>query len=239
MGANKKRHKEMPFLDHLEELRRRILVCLGGVVAAAVVCYAFSGELLALLTRSAPELVTLSPTEAILTRIKIALVGGLCVASPLVLWEVWAFIAPGLLRSERRFAVPLMAASVSFFAAGAAFAYLLVWPVAVKVLQSFVVEGIVNRWSVAKYVALELRLILAFGGIFQVPVAVFFLTKMGLVSPDFLRRKRPYAVVTVLVLAAFLTPPDVLTQLMLAVPLVVLFELGIWVSVLAGHARHG
>ena len=120
---------------------------------------------------------------------------------------------------------------------GGAFAYLIVWPVAVKVLQTFVVPGVVNRWSVAKYVGLEMRIILAFGLIFQVPVAIFFLTRMGLVSPRFLRRKRPYAVVTILILAAVLTPPDVLTQLMLALPLIVLFEWGIWVSELAARRR--
>jgi sec-independent protein translocase protein TatC len=227
----------MPFLDHLEELRRRILVSLGAVVVAAVLCYAVSGILLGLLTRSAPELIALSPTEALMVRIKISLVIGLILASPLVLWEIWAFVAPGLLTTEKRFAAPLLLASVSFFLAGAAFAYVVVWPVAVKVLQTFVVPGVVNRWSVAKYVAFELRIILAFGLIFQVPVAIFFLTKMGLVTPRFLRRKRPYAVVAILTLAAVLTPPDVLTQLMLAVPLVVLFELGIWVSELAARGR--
>jgi sec-independent protein translocase protein TatC len=231
--------KEMPFLDHLEELRRRILVCLGAVVGAAVLCYAFSGFLLTVLTRGAPELVTLTPTEAILTRIKIALVSGLVVVFPVVLWEVWAFVAPGLLSRERRLAAPLIAISVGFFLAGGTFAYLVVWPVAVKVLQTFVVPGVVNRWSVAKYVGLEMRIILAFGAIFQVPVVIFFLTKMGIVTPGFLRRKRPYAIVVILVLAAMLTPPDVLTQLLLALPLVVLFELGIWVSVLAVRERNG
>jgi sec-independent protein translocase protein TatC len=229
--------KEMPFLDHLEELRRRVLVCLAAVIAAAACCYAFSGYLLAFLTRGAPELITLTPTEAIITRIKVALVSGLVLAFPIVLWEIWAFVAPGLLNTERRFAVPLMAVSVCFFLAGGVFAYLVVWPVAVSVLQTFVVPGVVNRWSVAKYVALEMRLLLAFGAIFQVPVAIFFLTRMGLVSPAFLRRKRPYAVVITLILAAVLTPPDVLTQLMLAIPLVVLFEVGIWVSVLANRGR--
>jgi sec-independent protein translocase protein TatC len=236
-GPTEQSQKEMPFLDHLEELRRRILIALGAVVVAAGCSYVVSGSLLAVLTRGAPELITVTPTEAILTRIKIALVSGLVVAFPVVLWEVWAFVAPGLLNKERRFAAPLLASSVCFFVVGGAFAYLIVWPVAVKVLQTFVVPGVVNRWSVAKYVGLEMRIILAFGLIFQVPVAIFFLTRMGLVSPRFLRKKRPYAVVTILVLAAVLTPPDVLTQLMLALPLIVLFEMGIWVSELAARRR--
>lgn len=237
VGRSDESQKEMPFLEHLEELRRRLLVCLAAVVVGAGCCYLVSAPLLTVLTRGAPELITVTPTEAILTRIKVALVSGLVLAFPVVLWEVWAFVAPGLLDRERRFAAPLIVASVGFFLAGGAFAYAVVWPVAVKVLQTFVVPGVVNRWSVAKYVGLELRIILAFGAIFQVPVAIFFLTKMGLVSPRFLRRKRPYAVVAILVLAAVLTPPDVLTQVMLALPLIVLFELGIWISELAVRGK--
>lgn len=230
------RGREMPFLDHLEELRVRIIRSLVAVGVGAVLGYVLSRPVLSYLSVSAGELQSLSPLETFGVRIKLALVMGLVVALPYVLLELWRFVAPGLYRNEQRVAMGLIGSSFLCFVVGGAFSFIVVGPNAMKMLQGIGPPEIANRWSVAKYVSFVLNLMLAFGAVFELPVAMFFLTKLGVVTPALLRRKRRHAIVLIFVLAAVLTPPDAFTQVLLAIPLVLLYEVGIMVSA-AAHAR--
>lgn len=223
----------MPFLDHLEELRRRILWALAALVVATIGAYLFSGVILSILVRAAGQLQAISPLETLVVRLKLSLVAGFVVALPIILIQAWRFVAPGLLSSEKRIAFGLILSSTACFAIGGLFSFLVVGPGALRVLESFAIEDIVNRWSVSNYTTFIVRLMLAFGIVFELPVAIFFLTKLGIVTPEVLRRKRRYAIVLIFLVAATLTPPDAFTQIMLAIPLLILYEVGILVSAAA------
>jgi len=223
----------MPFLDHLEEFRRRILRSLAALLLAALLAYVFSGTLLSFLVRSAGELQAISPMETLVVRLKISLAVGFLVALPVILVQGWLFVAPGLFENEKKIAFGLIVSAMLCFAAGGAFSFLIVGPGALRVLEGFATPDIVNRWSVSNYSSFIIRLMLAFGVVFELPVAMFFLAKLGVVTPKLLREKRRYAIVLIFILAATLTPPDAFTQIMLAVPLLVLYEIGIFVTIAA------
>jgi sec-independent protein translocase protein TatC len=225
--------REMPFLDHLEELRSRIIRSLAAVCVGAVLGYMMSRPALGYLARSAGELQSLSPLETFGVRIKLAVVAGLVLALPYVLIEAWRFVAPGLYRNEQRVALGLIVSSFLCFVVGGAFSFIVVGPNAMRMLQGLGTPEIANRWSVAKYVSFVLNLMLAFGAVFELPVAMFFLTKLGIITPKTLRRKRRHAIVGVFIVAAIVTPPDAFTQILLAIPLMVLYEVGIMVSAAA------
>jgi sec-independent protein translocase protein TatC len=230
---------EMSFLDHLEELRRRILLALAALVVATIGAYLFSGLLLSVLVRAAGQLQAISPLETLIVRLKLSLAAGFVVALPVIIVQAWRFVAPGLLSSEKKIAFGLVISATICFAIGGLFSFLVVGPGALRVLESFAVEDIVNRWSVSNYTSFIVRLMMAFGIVFELPVAIFFLTKLGIVTPEVLRRKRRYAIVLIFILAAALTPPDAFTQLMLAVPLLILYEVGILVSAAARPRARG
>ena len=237
-GENvEKDSSEMPFLDHLEELRMRIIRSLIALFIAAIGAYTLSGHLLSVLVRAAGDLQAISPLETFTVRIKIAVVAGLVVALPIILYQAWRFIAPGLLGKEKRVASGLLFSATACFVIGGVFSFLYVGPMALRFLEGFATPEIKNVWSVSRYVSFILRLMLAFGIVFELPVAIFFLSKIGVVTPRLLRRKRRYAIVLIFLLAATLTPPDVFTQLMLAAPLILLYEVGILVSAAAQPKR--
>ncbi len=227
----------MPFLDHLEEFRRRILWSLGTLFLAALGSYVVSGRLLTILVRAAGQLQAISPLETLTVRIKISVVAGLVIALPVILYQGWRFVAPGLLQNEKRIASGLIVSSTLCFMCGGIFSFLVVGPASLRVLEGFATPEIKNVWSVSKYVAFILKLMLAFAIVFELPVAIFFLSKLGVVTPKLLRAKRRYAIVLIFVMAATITPPDMFTQIMLAVPLVVLYEVGIFVSAAAQPRR--
>jgi len=227
----------MPLLGHLEELRKRILVSLVVVVVAAVVAYFFSRYLQDFLTWPVDKLVFLAPTEAFFTRLKIAVFAGLAAASPFVFYQFWRFVRPALMESEATYISLAVASSTVFFAGGLAFAVFVVLPIGIRFLLSFETPELVAMISISRYVDFAGMMLLAFGLVFQLPVVVFFLTRLGIVKPSFLSRHRKVALVTLLVVAAVLTPPDIFTQLLMAVPLLTLYELSLLVSRLAARQR--
>jgi sec-independent protein translocase protein TatC len=174
----------------------------------------------------------LKPTEGFIVRLKIALVGGLIVTSPGVFYQFWRFVAPGLYPRERRFIIPVVVTSTVSFLVGALFS-LFVLPYATNFFLSFGGETISNTWSFGAYVDFMVRLILAFGLVFELPLIIYFLVRLGIVTPEFLRSKRRYAIVLFLVLAAVISPPDIFTMVVLAVPLTILYELSILIAVIA------
>jgi len=229
-----------PFLEHLEELRQRLIRCMIAVGIAFVVCYFFSKDIFSFLAKplkeSLPEgstMIFINPAEAFLTYIKLSFYAALFFSSPYILYQAWMFIAPGLYAHERRYALPFMVVSVLLFVAGVAFAYFVVFPFAFRFLMGFATDVIRPAPSLREFLGFASMLLLAFGVVFELPVFVFFLTKMGVIDHTTLTRNRRYAVLIIFIVAAILTPPDVFTQLLMAGPLLVLYEASVLVAKVA------
>ncbi len=249
---------KMPFLSHLEELRRRLIVSLIGIGVGFAIAFNFSEEILALLTRvltttfafqksspyliitskAPPELIFLAPAEAFWAHIKIGFLAGLILATPLILFEVWRFVSPGLHERERRFALPFVALGTIFFFIGLLFCYFLVLPFAMGFLLTYKTEHLTPMLSIGLFIDFTVKFMLAFGLIFQLPLMISLAARLGLVTSKFLARNRKYAILANFVIAAILTPtPDVFNQFMMAGPLCFLYEVGIWAAKLVEKAR--
>ena len=203
------------------------------MVLGAVVCYLFSREIVTFLRSLGPEdlkLIYLAPTEGFMIYIKVAIFSGLVLSMPYVVYEFWKFIVPGLLEKEKKLVPPIVAFTVLCFATGASFAALVIIPLGLKFLLSFQTDFLTASITIGKYLGFVVTIILVFGVVFELPVLSFFLTKIGILTPEFLRRNRRYGIVLIFIMAAVLTPPDIFTQLMLAGPLIMLYEISIWVS---------
>ncbi|MBN1465588.1 twin-arginine translocase subunit TatC [candidate division KSB1 bacterium] len=227
--------KKMPFLDHLEELRWTLLRSLLAIIIGAIICFIFNEKIIQALRWVAPSnmnLVILAPTEGFMISVKVAMFAGLVLALPFVAYEFWKFIVPGLLAKEKKLVPPIVFFTVLCFLVGGAFAYFLILRFALQFLLNFQ-EHTENMIAIGKYLGFVVTLILVFGVVFELPVLSFFLSKIGLLTPEFLRTKRRYGIVVIFIAAALLTPPDVMTQLMLAGPLIILYEISIWVSAAA------
>lgn len=235
-SEEEKTSKEMSFLDHLEELRWRLIKSLAAIAVGAIVCFIFSGHILDFLTfpvhaiKPVPKLIFLSPTGMFFVRIVISFACGLIIALPVVVYQTYAFIVPGLYPQERRYVFPIILLTMVCFLAGSGFAYFLIVPFGLKFLLGLATPDIEPQLDVGRYIGFVTRLMLAFGIVFELPVLSLFLTKIGLLTPRFLRKNRRYAVVIIAVGAAILTPPDIFTQLMMVVPLVLLYEVSILLS---------
>ncbi len=229
----------MPFLAHLGELRQRIIVSLVAVGIGFVATFSFSDRIITWLARPLPvKLAFLEPTEPFWVNMKVALFAGLFLVLPVVLYEVWAFIAPGLLPHERRFALPFVVLSTLFFFMGATFALTVIVPFAVKFLVSYKTENLVATISVNRYVDFVLKFTVAFGLVFELPLGITLGARLGLVTPEFLARNRKYAILVNFVIAAVLTPtPDAFNQLLMAGPLCLLYEAGIIAARVFGRRR--
>ena len=226
--------RKMSFLDHLGELRKRILWSLVAILVGLGIAVNFTERLLKFVRRPfdaaipGTKLVFLSPTEAFWVYMKVALIAGCVLAVPVVLYQVWAFIAPGLHSHEKRFAVPFVFVGSLFFLAGATFAQLVVIPFAIRFLVTFPGPDVVPMISIGSYVDFVLKFTLAFGAIFELPVVITLATRMGIVTPEFLAKNRKYAILINFILAAILTPtPDIFNQTLMAGPMIILYELGI------------
>lgn len=226
---------EMPFLDHLEELRRRLIWSLVAVGVASAVGFFLVTELdvIGILARPirslipGEQLLFTSPTTPVVVTFKLAFLVGLVLALPIVAYQAWAFLAPALLEEERRYVVPALWLGMVLFLAGIAMAYFLVLPLGLRFLLSFQAGSLEPIITVDEYLRFAARLILAFGLIFEIPVVLVVLGLAGVVTPDTLRRYRRHAVILVSVMAAVLTPADVGTMLMMMAPMVLLYELSI------------
>ncbi len=222
---------KLPFTDHLDELRHRLIVSLVGIGLGFAISYGFSQQLLLLLQRPMPtRLVFIAPTEAFFVNLKVAFYAGLFLSVPLLLFQVWKFVAPGLYEQERRYSFPFLIISTVLFLLGAVFAYVVILPIALHFLMSQGGELWKPSITLSNYLSFCMRLILAAGLIFEFPVLMYFLAKVGIVTPELLIRNRKYAILVAFVIAAILTPPDVFSQVLLAVPLCLLFEVSVFVA---------
>ena len=219
----------MPLSGHLTELRYRILIILGTIVGIFLGTYYFSAELLTLAQRpiAGQNLVFLSPTEAFFAHLKISIYAALFIGLPVTLLHIWKFCAPGLISRERRYAIVFVVCSSFLFILGALFCYFLILPYGLSFLLSFATETISPQISIGFYISFIFKLIFVFGIVFEVPLVILILVQAGIVTPDFLTSNRSYIYVGAFVLAAALTPPDVITQVLMAGPLIVLYEISI------------
>ncbi len=242
--------EKMSFVSHLEELRRRIIICLSAIGVGFLVTFNFSETILRFLKRplttdlifartypflrSAPrpgppiDLIFLAPAEAFWMHMKIALFTGLLLTLPIVLHQVWRFIAPGLLSHEKRYALPFVVLSTFFFFSGLLFCFYFVLPFSLNFLLTYKTENLKPMISIGNYVDFTAKFLLGFGVVFELPLAIGIAAKMGLVTPRYLSRNRKYAILIAFMIAAILTPtPDVLNQTLMAVPMYLLYEVGI------------
>jgi sec-independent protein translocase protein TatC len=230
-------NSEESFISHLIEMRDRLLRAVIAVVVLFVLLFPWAQELYALLARpllaalpQGGQMIATEVTTPFFVPVKVTLMAAFLLALPWVFYQAWAFVAPGLYQHEKRIGVPLVIASVILFLLGMAFAYFLVFPVVFGFIVGVAPEGVAVMTDIGKYLDFVMSLFLAFGVTFEVPVAVVLLVRMGMVSIDKLREIRPYVIVGAFVIGAIFTPPDVISQFMLAIPLWVLYELGIVVA---------
>jgi sec-independent protein translocase protein TatC len=235
---------KQPFMTHLEELRRRLIACAIAIGIGFVVCYFFSERLFQILVMplkaNMPEgdrLIFTNLPEMFFTYLKTAILAGALLVSPVLFYQIWMFIAPGLYQNERRFAIPFVVFSTMLFVGGSLFGYFIVFPFGFRFFLGFANDYIQALPSVKQYFSFAIKLLLAFGVVFELPVVMFFLARMGLVTSDLLRRNRKYAILLTFVMASILTPPDVITQLMMAGPLIILYEISIFIAKIAGKRR--
>ena len=221
-------------LAHLIELRARLLRSSIALLLVFVALLPFANDLYAwlaqpLLAKLPPgsHLVAIEVASPFFTPIKLAFFAALMLAMPYLLYQAWAFVAPGLYRHEKRLAKPLLVATVLLFYAGCAFAYFLVLPMVFGFLNKVTPEGVTMTTDISRYLDFVLVLFLAFGASFEVPVAVVVLVLIGLVTPEQLREARGYVIVGIFIVAAIITPPDAVSQLMLAIPMMILYEIGL------------
>ena len=225
---------ELPFLAHLIELRERLLKAVAAIGVLFLAGIPFANRIYAALAQplldkmpAGTKMIAIEVASPFLTPLKLTFFAALVVAMPFVLYQAWAFVAPGLYRHEKRLAVPLLVSAVALFYTGCAFAYFLVLPAVFGFLQAVAPVGVAVMTDITQYLDFVLVLFLAFGLCFEVPVAVVILVLLGWVTPAQLREARSYVIVGAFVIAAVLTPPDVVSQLLLAIPMCILYELGI------------
>ena len=231
---------KMPLTSHLEELRKRMMIIMSGIFVVFLVSWGFSKYIISAV--SAPVIPFVGSlqfdtlTDPFFTHIKAALFAALFFTFPLTISQVWLFVRPGLFKREKTVVWPFLLLSYPLFVGGALFFYFVVFPFAVEFLVNFD-KTLVPSLRVGDYLSFTVRLLFVFGFVFEMPLVSLLLTRMGVITPEYLSRSRRYAIVIIFVAAAILTPPDVITQIMLAGPLLVLFEISIIVSKLARPRR--
>ena len=232
---------KIPFTSHLEELRKRLIACVISVVIGFIISYFFSEQLFDILVKPLQKelppdslLIFTGLPEAFFVYLKISLFAGIFLSCPVILWEIWGFVAPGLYDHEKKYIYPFVIFSSILFIIGLLFCYFIVFPFAFKFFMGYSSDIIRALPSIKEYLSFALKLLLAFGIIFELPVFVLFLAKMGIVNEKMLRNQRKFAILGIFVVAAVLTPPDVVSQVLMAVPLILLYEISIYVAKIFG-----
>ena len=217
--------KKMTLVEHFAELRKRIIIIIVFVIIFSVISYIYVEEIIDFLTRIMDEeLVYISPAEAFLTQIKVSIFAGFIVALPIILYQIWSFVLPALKKNERKYLTLLVPVSYILFLAGTVFALIVIIPFGIRFFLGFSSSDLQAMFSIRNYISFVIAIVIPFGLVFQLPLLVFFLTKINLINSHLLARKRKYIIIIMLLLAAILTPPDIISQIMMVVPLLVLYE---------------
>jgi sec-independent protein translocase protein TatC len=223
----------MGFVGHLSELRRRLAYAVAAILASMLLAFGYAEVLFEILKApldSIPDqkMIALGPLEVFITYLKLALVAGIFISAPVLLYQFWAFLSPGLYEHEKKWVLPFVFLGTVFFVSGGLFAFYVVMPLGFQYLTAMVPDAVVPQYSVEIYFNLVIRLLLAFGIVFETPLVMWVLAAVGLVSPERFASFRKIWIVIAVVLGAVLTPPDPFTQMMMALPLIGFFELGIF-----------
>ena len=233
--------KILPLTTHLQELRKRLILSFIAVGGGFALCYTFAEKIFDILAApllkmmpTGGSLIFTSVAEAFFTYMKVAFISGLILASPFVLYQIWAFVAPGLYRHEKKYVIPFVLAGSFFFAIGILFAYYVALPVGFKFLLGFATDFIKPLPSMKEYLSFSIKFLLAFGLVFEFPVVLVLLARIGVVDAKTLARQRKYAILLIFIFAAVLTPPDIISQVIVALPMIGLYELSILLSKLFG-----
>jgi sec-independent protein translocase protein TatC len=234
--------KKLSLTAHLQELRKRLILSFIAIGVGFFVCYALKESLFDILAAplinkvmpAGGSLIFTSVAEAFFTYMKVAFIAGLILASPFVLYQIWAFVAPGLYQKEKRYAVPFVLGGSIFFAMGVLFGYYVAIPVAFKFLLGYATDFIKPMPSMKEYLSFSIKFLLAFGLVFEFPVVLVLLSRIGVIDAKMLARQRKYAILLIFVFAAVMTPPDLISQVLMALPLMGLYELSILLSKLFG-----
>ena len=237
--------KKLPLTSHLHELRKRLISSFIAVGIGFVLCYAFAQNIFDILAAplmnrmpSGSSLIFTSVAEAFFTYMKVAFVAGLILSSPFILYQIWAFVAPGLYQNEKRYVVPFVLGGTFFFVMGVLFGYYVAIPVGFKFLLGYATDFIKPMPSMKEYLTFSIKFLLAFGLVFEFPVVLVLLARVGVVDAGMLRKQRKYAILLVFVFAAVVTPsPDLLSQVITAIPMIALYELSILLSRIFGKKR--
>lgn len=233
--------EKQPFFSHLKELRDRLLVCIIAVGIAFVFTYYFKERLFSLLmgpfikvmpTNS--SFIFVGITEAFITYFKISMVAALFLAAPVLLFEFWMFVSPGLYEKEKKYVYPFIFSGSLCFLCGALFCYFVVMPNTYRFFVSYAAEFIIPMPDIKSYMSLTLRLLVIFGIIFELPLLTYYLSKAGIINVRMLASKRRYAILIIFIVSAIITPPDVVSQILTAIPLWGLYELGILIAKIFG-----
>jgi sec-independent protein translocase protein TatC len=226
--------KKLSIIDHLDELRKRILLCLAAVTVFAVVGYIFFDPVLRILTAPAKEVITkfyfFAPQDAFIVRIKTAFFAGLIAAAPLIFYHAWRFVTPGLVEKERRLLIPMSLLATVLFLTGVLFCYYTVLPIGIKFLLGFCVNRLVPMIDIDAYLQFVTTLLLAFGILFLLPIIIYLLARFNIVSPKTLASQRGNIVIAIFIIAAIVTPStDPMSQVALALPMWALFEISLFI----------
>lgn len=231
---SKQTQAKMSLVQHLEELRKRLIIILVSVLLGTIACYQFIEVIMqyVLSLGSNMQLIYITPSELFMVYVKISMILGIVISSPISLLQVWIFVAKGLYKKEKLFIVLTLVLGAAFFAAGVYFCYQVVIPVMLHFFLEITIYGITPMISIASFVSFIITMLLCFGIAFEMPVVSCMLSAVGLITPEFLLKKQPVIIIVIFILAAFITPPDIISQLLLAVPMVLLLEISIGVSYL-------
>ena len=227
-------NSNMAFIDHLEELRWRILKSLGSILVMAILTFNFADYLVYMLTAPADNrgigLQTLTPQGMFILKWNLAIIGGFILSIPVITIQIWKFVSPGLYNRERKILLPLIITVFLCFILGAIFAYMVILPFSLNFFASMVTENVQNNFSINYYFSFVLALIIGSGVIFEMPVASFLFSSIGIITPSFLRRFRREAIMVTVILSAIITPPDPISLIIMSIPMVILYEISILVS---------
>ena len=227
-------NSDMAFIDHLEELRWRILKSLGSILVMAILTFNFADYLVYILTAPADNrgigLQTLTPQGMFILKWNLAIIGGFILSIPVITIQIWKFVSPGLYNRERKILLPLIITVFLCFILGAIFAYMVILPFSLNFFASMVTENVQNNFSINYYFSFVLALIIGSGIIFEMPVASFLFSSIGIITPSFLRKFRREAIMITVILSAIITPPDPISLIIMSIPMVILYEISILVS---------
>ena len=236
--------KKLPLTAHLQELRKRLILSFIAIGAAFILCYAFADSIFNILAAplikvmpAGGSLIFIGLAEAFFTYMKVAFIAAVILVSPFVLYQIWAFVAPGLYQKEKRYVIPFVLGGSLFFAMGVLFAYFVAIPIGFKFLLGYATDFIKPMPSMREYLTFSIKFLLAFGLVFEFPVVLVLLARIGVVDAKMLARQRKYAILLIFIFAAIITPPDFISQVLMALPLIGLYELSILLCKIVGKKK--